>query len=171
MGEEVAEVRRKVRGALEATQIVTPGSPPFDVDPVWLPNGHVAVTRLHDGIWQVDPATGAASAIYTPSCPCSGSTLIPFVLSPDGSRLAMVAPNVGLAIVDLATGAVTELALPDGFGGDMPIQWTPDGSSLALRYGPNTTPFYAPDLAVLDIATGRVTVVASDILGYDIQAN
>ena len=159
------------RATLEARQVNPPGSAPFDVDPVWLPNGHVAFTRLHDGIWQVDPATGAASAIYTPICPCSGSTLIPFELSPDGSRLAMVAPNVGLAILDLATGAITELTLPDGFGGDLPIRWTADGSGLALRYGPNTTPFYAPDLAILDIATGRVTVVASNILGYDIQAN
>jgi hypothetical protein len=168
------------RATLQAREIVPPGSLSYDIDPVWLPDGRILFSRLNGGIWQVDPDTEAASQVFAPQCPCSGATLVPFAASPDGTRLALIAPNVdrgdrparapGLQVLDLGTGDVIDINLPEGFGGSGPIGWTPDGLGLTTRFGPITDqPFYGPDFAIIDIATGATRVIASDVIALDLQ--
>ena len=155
---------------LATREIVPPGSLTYDVDPVWLPDGKVLYSRLNGGIWQLDADTEVASQVFTPQCPCSGATIVPFVPSPDGTRLALIAPNVGLAVLDRTSGALTEIHLPDGLGGSLPIGWTPDGTALTSFVAPiSDQPFYADDLAVIDIDTGQATVIAPNILAYDLR--
>jgi dipeptidyl aminopeptidase/acylaminoacyl peptidase len=135
--------------------------------PAWLPDGRLLASRRNTGIVSVDPATGAASTIV--ALPAGQAGLISdFKPSPDGSRLAFIDPLNGLAMLDLATGSLTHTQLP--VGSASPLGWMPDGAALTMRLGEVTgDPFFPTELAALEIETGMLTILASDVLAYNIE--
>lgn len=141
-----------------------------DFHPRWLPDGRVLISRQDFGIVAVEPATNAESIVFEPEWPDSESRLVERpVLSPDGSRLALAAPGVGLAVLDLATGALTRLELPEG-AGMLPLGWTADGKAVTQRWGiPTGAPFWPTSVAALDVETGKLTILADDVVAYDVR--
>ncbi|HJP87885.1 MAG TPA: hypothetical protein VJ850_02485 [Candidatus Limnocylindrales bacterium] len=141
-----------------------------DFYPRWLPDGRILFSRTNRGLAVIDPTTGTDTLVFEPPKPWTGSMTIQYLdTSPDGKRVAFVAPNIGLAILDLASGAVSEVELAAG-GGMPPVQWSADGRSLLSRWSLDvSTPFWPTSIAAVDIATGVPTVLADDGLAFDVR--
>jgi hypothetical protein len=142
-----------------------------DHQPTWRPDGLLLFARYNSGIVQVDPETGATSTIVEvtrETCTCSNPRVELYDVSPDGTRLALRHPTAGLAVLDLATGALIEVrpAL-DGFGGQAPIKWTPDGSALVVDFSPSQDE--VPSVVVLDIVTGEHRVIVPETRFFDVS--
>jgi Tol biopolymer transport system component len=67
-----------------------------------------------------------------------------FAWSPDGTTLALT-DDTGLYVYDPDTGERRQLAVGPSDG---PIQWSPDGSRIAFRFGPQLPFLYSPEVAV-----------------------
>jgi Tol biopolymer transport system component len=103
-------------------------------DPSWSPDGARLAFTLFGSIWQVPAAGGVARQITS----SQGYHAHP-VWSPRGDRIAFIRgnppagpiPNISgkLVIVEVASGAEQELALPQATGGTP--AWSPDGARLA----------------------------------------
>jgi dipeptidyl aminopeptidase/acylaminoacyl peptidase len=163
----------------QSVRELTAGSAPtFEYIPTWTRDGQLLVSRLTSGIWELDPSTGAATPVYSIPSPgpcdaesCAGNLITTVEPSPDGSRLAMVVLGEGVVVLDLATGEARQPRLPDGFGGDVPIRWTADGAALVIRIGKvSGEPFFATEVGRLDLATGDLTILASDVYLFDLWA-
>ena len=126
------------------------------VEPSWSPDGKTLAFSLFGSIWQVDAAGGEARQLTT-----SERYHAHPVWSPRGDKIAFVKglsprgrlPNVGgtLALVDIATGAESEVKTPFPVAGT--LAWSPDASRLvcALRTAE------APLLYEIRIADGTAT--------------
>ena len=78
-------------------------------------------------------------------------------LHPDGKRLALKHIDKKVEVVDAATGKV-ELTLPcgDQRDGSSPLDWSPDGTTLAYAHGFDSITVDAPDsIIVHDIARNK----------------
>src|SRR5579859_3062622 len=83
--------------------------------------------------------------------------------APDSRSIVLgrtLAGSWQLAIVDVASGTVRELAAPAGVYSS--IRWSPDGHALLAGYSGPTT---APQVVVCDLRTGAWRVLASGAVG------
>jgi dipeptidyl aminopeptidase/acylaminoacyl peptidase len=153
---------------------LTPGgAATFDYQPRWLPDGRLMFARDDAGIMQVDPATGAVSTIFEiDRVPCESDECLPariglYELSPDGVHLALLHQTEGVAVLDLTTGALTNVQMPtNGIFGPTPITWTPDGKGLAFEF--SATPDNPPSVVVVDVATGEQRVLLTNAGFFDV---
>ncbi len=125
----------------------------------------VAVTGA-EGVFLVD--AGASRQVY----PVQGRAL---GFSPSGDRLAFFAEEAGgvreLVVVELATGAVTEIASPQARDATPHLQWSPDGAWLAYQ---NVLPTGVPGqvepaayVVRADMAAAPVRLAAGeDVIGW-----
>ena len=146
--------------------------PEGDYAPAWLPDGRILVMRQSVGLVAIEPATGVESVAYTFDGAGRAGFMSDWSVSPDGSRVVLVAPNIGLAVLDLATGAVQEIPQPPdpNVGSGPPVKWNPDGTALLVRAGAITDePFFATQLAQIEIPSGAYTVLATNVVGYGVQ--
>jgi Tol biopolymer transport system component len=157
------------------------GSPSdtFVYGPAWAGDGNLYVARSsagQNGIWRIDPATGAATLILTAhlfACP-TGSTcpfvgLGPLAASPDGRSLAFLDATRELTILTLATGATSTVPglAPVAF---VPYEWSSEGTAL-LYLGPDMPPADPAQLRRLlrfDLGTRTSALVLDGVRAFDI---
>ena len=140
--------------------------------PQFLPDGDVLVVRTEDGapaeLRRLDPATPSdpGDLVYEADDerPLSNARL-----SPDGSEVVVQRPTEGadldhprpivtLLVIDVASGAVTEVLAGEEHGGDEPgphsvLDWHPDGDRLLVGTGGYGEPMV---VRFIDIATSSV---------------
>jgi hypothetical protein len=103
----------------------------------------------------------------------SGAGAVALLLSPDGTRVAGVAGRV----LDLGTGRLQRYPLLPGdteqsWAASVPLSWSPDGRWLAFAVAasdvsrPPGSAGQGGGLALLDLDTGRVSVVDTNAGGY-----
>jgi dipeptidyl aminopeptidase/acylaminoacyl peptidase len=116
------------------------GAADFAIDPVWSPAGeHVAWVE-----WDVPAMAWDSSRIVVDGRVVAGGEGVQVQqprFSPDGRRIAYLSDASGwlnLTVLDLGTGATTELAEPYEHGGptwgtgQRSFAWSPDGSELVV---------------------------------------
>ena len=109
--------------------------------------------------------TGAASNVH----PRAGLLIDALEPSPDGTQVAFMDPTEGLEILDLATGAVRPVRLETRVAAP-PLRWSDDGGSLFMMTVETAQhPALPTTLAALELATGHLTVLATDALTYDLR--
>lgn len=143
--------------------------------PVISPDGTTVLTNLavplaradqRSVIARIDVATGERTILLDDD----GYDLTPGPISPDGSQAVIVreslstpqqAPRITLVVLDLATGAVTDLA-PDWDRWASPKAWLPDGSGvLVIADDHGRAPVFR-----IDIESGDVEQVTHDDAAY-----
>lgn len=163
----------------QSVRELTAGSAPnHDYIPSWTRDGRLLISRLSSGIWAIDPSTGSGTQVYAIPSPgpcdaesCAGNLITTLEPSPDGSAVAMIVPNEGLVVLDLVTGEARQPRMPDGFAADVPIRWT-DGAALVMRIGDaRERPFFATQVGRLDLVTGELTILASDVFLFDLRSS
>ena len=119
-----------------------PDHPGYQTPIQWSADGTRLLIEDAAGLWLVD-ATGTIvqSLPLEGLCPGDCTVIWSYSLSPDGATIAFARPpittsgNSVIALADVATGHVTELASTaslasiDSFGRDTP-RWSPDGTRL-----------------------------------------
>lgn len=127
-----------------------------EMDPTWSPDGSLisystmaADGSIRGGVFVVDPDGGDPVQVD------DAYAYAPPAWSPDGATLALGGNGetpTGIALYDVAAGTLEQLTTD---GGTSP-RWSPDGTRLAYDLGiPN-------DIAVLDVASGEVTILTAD---------
>ena len=125
--------------------------------PIWLPDGRLAVARTTTVLSTVSPSGVGSDIADLGRTGCDCEFVRAWGLSPDGTRLAFSSGR-GLEVLDLASGAVTRVPVSlDGFGGMMPIQWTPDGTALLTDFAKEFAG--PPTVVAIDVETGETRVV------------
>jgi len=105
----------------------------------------------------------ATPAIVEPVGGCPREEESHGCLSPDGNSAARVDPNTKVLIVrDVATNASDNIKLDQTNSWSGPPIWSPDGTRLAMYGVANGK----SSLYVLDIATGKLTLIATDAGGF-----
>jgi hypothetical protein len=146
--------------------------------PRWSPDGKTiavavfqapeATGSLAGGVYLIPADSGepqllqANDTIADPANPSPDARgFAPKAWSPDGQQLllgtfSLVVDIGGLAVKDLATGALMEMAAPDGLVPSEPIVWSPDGAKIYI--GMHRPGYLAPvpGLWSADAATGKV---------------
>jgi hypothetical protein len=147
--------------------------------PRWSPDGQTiavaifqapeAPSSLAGGVYLIPTDGGAPrllqanDLIADPANPSpEGRGFSPVAWSPDGKQLllgtfSLVVDIGGLAVKDLASGALVEIAAPDGLAPSGPIAWSPDGATIYMgMYRPGyLAP--VPGLWRADAVTGEAT--------------
>jgi Tol biopolymer transport system component len=93
-------------------------------------------------LWLADPSGAIVQSVSLEVlCPTGCSTVGDYELSPDGRTIAYARPPITtsgesvIALLDLATGHVTELTSTASDGNDAP-HWSPDGTRLTFARQP-----------------------------------
>ncbi len=101
-------------------------------------NGRIVVSQAKAGIWILDPRDHAGQPELLVDDP--GLPNVGLAFSPDGTRLAYAVSepekedrsSLGVWILDLETGASEQIATCAPLGCPRLIDWSPDGSQLAV---------------------------------------
>lgn len=130
------------------------------LEPIWLPDGRLAVARTLTVLSTVSPAGVTSDLVDLRDTGCGCEFVRVWGLSPDRTRLAF-SSRQGLEVLDLDAATVTRVpATLDGFGGTAPIRWTPDGTALLTDFakefeGP-------PRVLAIDVESGETSVVLTE---------
>ncbi len=122
--------------------------------------GGVYLVPANGGVPKLLQANDSITDPANPSLEARG--FAPKTWSPDGKRLLMgmfsqVVERGGLAVKDLATGALVDIDAPQGLDPAEPIAWSPDSRAI---YSGMSRPGYlipVPGLWRADAATGKLT--------------
>ncbi len=147
-------------------QEAAPSPEPFPSKVVWTPDGkHIIFSRGYQGIFRVDVAGSELQAIPanapkgTPSSP--GYTLP--ALSPDGTRLAFVAPlgaqSAAIMVSALNGTGARRLTQDEGF--NTHPAWSPDGAEIAYIAGGKLAVMRADGMNARELAPSMDVVNAA----------
>jgi hypothetical protein len=107
----------------------------------WSPDGTRLLFEDADGLWLVDASGSIVQSLpFEDLCPI-GCVTGGYEFSPDGTKIAFERSPITtsgesvIALVDVATGHVTELASTASKGNDAP-HWSPDGTRLTFARQP-----------------------------------
>ncbi len=121
---------------------LTPDHPGYQTPLQWSPDGTRLLFEDATGLWLADPSgTIVQSVSLEVLCPTGCPTVGGYELSPDGRTIAYARPPITtsgesvIALLDLATGHVTELTSTASDGNDAP-HWSPDGTRLTFARQP-----------------------------------
>jgi len=129
-------------------------------EPIWLPDGRLAVARTTTVLSTVSPSGVGSDIADLGRTGCGCEFVRTWGLSPDGTRLAFSSGR-GLEVLDLAAGTVNRVPVTlDGFGGMMPIRWTPDGTELLTDFAQEFAG--PPRVLAIDVETGETRVVLTE---------
>lgn len=122
-----AETRIAAAGGIDS-------GPEYTV-PKWAPDGGALAAIIGSTVEVMTPR-GSVSAVFDAQRQAGRPTV--FSWAPDSTQIAVVVVDDGarlsLWLVDVATGASTDLPLPPGFQSFWPFAaWSPDGSRIALN--------------------------------------
>jgi Tol biopolymer transport system component len=116
----------------------------------WSPDGTLLLFEDAAGLWLVDASgTIAKSFPFEDLCRIECGDIRGYTFSPDGATIAFARPPITtsgesvIALLELATGHVTEIASTASEGNDGP-HWSPDGTRLTFARQPG-----GPDGATL----------------------
>jgi Tol biopolymer transport system component len=103
--------------------------------PMWAPNGGSVAAIIGNKVEVMTPS-GTVSAVFDAQRHAGRPTV--FSWAPDSAQIAVVVVDEGarlsLWVLDVATGANTNLSLPPGFQSFWPFAaWSPDGQRIALN--------------------------------------
>jgi WD40-like Beta Propeller Repeat len=108
----------------------------------WSPDGTLLVFEDATGLWLVDASgTIVRSFPFEDVCPIRCLSIGYYEFSPDGTKIAFERAPITMpgesviALMDLATGRVTEIASTASAGNDAP-HWSPDGIRLTFARQP-----------------------------------
>jgi dipeptidyl aminopeptidase/acylaminoacyl peptidase len=121
----------------------------------WSPDGTRLLLEDAAGLWLADASgTVVQSLSFEVLCPIGCPTVSGYEFSPDGATIAFARPLVTIpeesviALVDVATGHVTELASTASDRNDAP-HWSPDGTRLTFarqQVGPSRATLFMVDV-------------------------
>jgi WD40 repeat protein len=154
---------------LQTRQVLATTDPLTDVDDdsvAWSPDGRsvaIAATRAGArGLFIVDASDGHMKAL-----PIDYLFLEGYWRPPDGRHLMFLGgtePDVGLFMLDVDDGTVTEIARPEHPGGLLrPAGWTPDGRRVIFTTGDDRGRLRTH---VRDLTTGAEVIVDGVGLGH-----
>lgn len=102
----------------------------FDLGAVWLDSAHVFLAGAQKGdkygIYLIDTASETAKRVTTADV--SGDAFRPFAVSPDGSVVAAMNAQDQVTLYPVSGGP--PVAVAGALGGEIPINFSPDGSQL-----------------------------------------
>ena len=108
----------------------------------WSPDGTLLLFEDAAGLWLVDASgTIVQSFPFEDLCPIECLNIGGYEFSPDGALIAFDRPSITTsgdfvtALVDVATGQITEIA-STASEGNGPPQWSPDGTRLTFARQP-----------------------------------
>lgn len=121
---------------------LVPDHPGYQTPLEWSPDGTRLLFEDAAGLWLVEASgTIVRSLPFEDLCPVGCATVGGYRFSPDGAVIAFVRPPIAtpggevIALVDVATGHVTEIASTAPEGNDAP-HWSPDGTRLTFARQP-----------------------------------
>ena len=117
---------------------LVPDHPGYQTPLEWSPDGTRLLFEDAGGLWLVDASgTIVESLPFEGLCPTGCVSTGGYEFSPDGTKIAFERPPITtsgesvIALVDVATGHVTELASTASDRNDAP-HWSPDGTRLTF---------------------------------------